>query len=167
MSESKFYTMAIDGIKAEWSRLDAFCKELDSDRERKKKEIVAYKCAKYRDAGISNIWAVFHNCYRLKKSLNETCYCLKPVYEMLAKDESAMEIYRNASEEDKPDLGLYLGIKAFITSLVTEKQAKLELATDWERIELTTYMEGHLFALACIENAWKEAKGENNDTRCN
>ncbi|MBE6638619.1 MAG: hypothetical protein E7616_04075 [Ruminococcaceae bacterium] len=153
MNESKFYIMATESIRAEWARLNAFCKELDGDPAKKKREIAAYKCAKYRDAGISNIWAMFHNCYRLKNTLKDTCYCMKPVYEMLLENESAMEAYRNANEEDKPDLGLYLGIKAFIAALMAEKQKKWETANDWERVELTTYLEGHAFALACIENA--------------
>ncbi|MBQ8431382.1 MAG: hypothetical protein IJX28_00710 [Clostridia bacterium] len=163
MEASLFYTLASHRMKTEMTRLTEFTQALDRDPAKKKQEIAAYKCAKYREAGIANIYVMFYNSYRLRRSNEETCYLISYAYEVFSKNSKAMELYSTASPARRPDVGLYLGILEFARALMEEKEKKLPLANDWERVELSTYLEGHRFAVDALRDAWKESGGENYD----
>ena len=160
MEQSLFYQLAKSRINEELTRLDRISAALDQNPEEKKKEIATYKCAKYRWAGISNIDVMLYNCHRLKRKMEATCYLIPYVYEIFSQNERAMAFYRETPDARKPDAGLYLGILVFAQQLIAEKQEKMKNANDWERLELTTYLEGHLYVLNILKQAWKESGGE-------
>ena len=164
MNESIFYTLAKERMSREMTRLEELTREMDRDPAQKKREIATYKRAKYREAGIANIYVMFYNSYRLRRSNAQTCYLISYAYEAFSKDPKAMELYRNTPAARQPDVGLYLGILAFAKELIQQKEEKLPLANDWERVELTTYLEGHRFAVEALRTAWKESGGEDYET---
>ena len=104
MSNSRFYQLAIERINAERKRLDDFCEALDKNPMERKSKITEYKCARYRYAGLTNVWwALFHSHrtaernvenHYLDPSINDV-FITVPEYVVLYDNASEGEIYRN------------------------------------------------------------------------
>lgn len=158
MSDSVFYTAAIQKINAETARLDAFCDTLDKNPAEKKKQIAEYKRAKYRYAGVTNLWCAVYNGYRTRARNAATHYLPKWVEEVFLRNSAYVRLYENAPEEEKPDYALYYGASALAEEKIADLSGKLPLATDWEKIELEERLGGLRFAKECLDEAWERRK---------
>ena len=87
MNTSEFYMTAINMINNETLRLDNFCDALDKDADEKKKQIVEYKRAKYRYAGITNVWCVLRLNYRNRATNARTNYLAPKINEIFTSNE--------------------------------------------------------------------------------
>ncbi len=159
--DSNFYTLAHDTMNKEIKRLEDFCENLDKTPELKKECISEYKCAKYRYAGLSAIYASFYNNQHCRKThdLGSTHYLLLPFYEYLTARSDYLALYKAAPESEKPDYSLYYGMLAFAEKHIAELEAKLPLANDWESVELNERLGGWRFGANCLREAW-ETRGE-------
>lgn len=159
--DSIFYTLAHDAMNREIKRLEDFCENLDKTPELKKEQIAEYKCAKYRYAALSAIYASFYNNQRCRKlyNLSNTNYLLLPFYEYLTTSADYLALYEAAPESEKPDYSLYYGMLAFAKKQMAELEEKLPHANDWESVELTERLGGWRFGVECLREAW-EKRGE-------
>ncbi len=159
--DSVFYTLAYNAMNKEIKRLEDFCAELDKNPALKKEHIAEYKCAKYRYAGLSALYASFYNNQRCRKihDLGITHYLLLPFCEALTACPEYFASYKSAPESKKPDYSLYYGTLAFAEKHIAELEAKLPLANDWESVELTERLGGWRFGIDCLSEAW-EKRGE-------
>lgn len=156
MNNTTFYDKAITPMKAEIDRLNAFTDALDRDPAAKQEQIAEYKCAKYRYAGISNISCRLYFSNKFGYKYNENYFQTPDVWEIVKDDPAFFEAVDNAPEDEKRIVAMYLGILAYADHLISEKEALLSTATDWERIELEEYLGGYRFARKCITDAWNE-----------
>ena len=155
MVNSVFYQTAYELLKREIQRLEAFCEALDGDRETKKQKIAEYKCAKYRYATVSEIHSMLYNCHRHGEKLKGYHYLLLPIDDLFKKQKEYVDLYNEASEEDRPDIGLYYGMMAFADFLIKDTKRKWAGADDWESIELAHRLDGYEFGRQCLMTAWK------------
>ena len=51
-----------------------------------------------------------------------------------------------------------MGASAFADSELEQLEAKMEFATDWERVELEERIGGLEFAKECLNEAWQKRK---------
>lgn len=161
MENSRFYELAIERINAERKRLDDFCEALDKDPKERKSKITEYKCARYRYAGLTNVWwALFHS-HRTAERNAGNHYLDPSVNDVFITVPEYVVLYDNASEGEKRDYALYYGVIAFVELKIAEITAKLPCATDWEKIELEERMGGLQFAKGCLDEAWKKRKDGN------
>ncbi|MBQ8746497.1 MAG: hypothetical protein IJZ08_01345 [Clostridia bacterium] len=158
MSGSGFYTIAIRAINAETARLDAFCEALDKNPTEKKQQIVEYKRAKYRYAGVTNVWCAVYNAYRTRARNAATHYLPKWVDAVFVRNSAYVSLYENAADDEKPDYALYYGASALAEEKIADLSAKIPLATDWERVELEERLGGLRFAKSCMDEAWEQRK---------
>lgn len=161
IADSYFYTLAYNALKKESKRLEAFCESLNKAPELKKEQIAEYKCAKYRYAGVSSLQAALYNnnYHRKLHDLKYSHYLLLPFDEFFKKREDYVALYESAPESEKPEYSLYYGMLAFTEVQISELEAKLPLASDWERIELSERIGGLRFGAECLGEAW-EKRGE-------
>ena len=161
MSNSRFYQLEIERINAERKRLDDFCEALDKNPMERKSKITEYKCARYRYAGLTNVWwALFHS-HRTAERNVENHYLDPSINDVFITVPEYVVLYDNASEGEKRDYALYYGVTAFTNSKIAELEEKLSLATDWEKIELEERMGGLQFAKGCLDEAWQKRKDGN------
>ncbi len=158
MGNSRFYQIGIGLINAETKRLDDFCDALDKNPAERKKKITEYKCAKYRYAGVINIWYAFFHSHRTAERNAEKHYLLPKVNDIFIEIPEYVALYDNAPDNEKRDFALYYGVTAFADSKITELEAKLPLATDWEKVELEERIGGLRFAKECLDEAWQKRK---------
>ncbi len=158
MSDSGFYMTAIQKINAETARLDAFCEALDKNPAEKKQQIAEYKRAKYRYAGVTNLWYAVYNAYRIRARTAATHYLPKWVDAVFVRNSAYVLLYENAPDDEKPDYALYYGASALAEEKIADLSGKLSLATDWEKIELEERLGGLRFAKECLDEAWKRRK---------
>ncbi len=159
-----FYMTAINMVNKETQRLDIFCDALDKDADEKKKQIVEYKRAKYRYAGITNVWCVLYVNYRNRATNAHTNYLAPKINEIFTRNEKYFELYMSAPEDKKADYALYFGVKAFAEDKLKSLEKELLLATDWERVELEERIGGVKFAISCLNTAW-QSEGKCYDER--
>ncbi len=160
MSDSVFYTIAIRAINAETARLDAFCEALDKNPAEKKKQIAEYKRAKFRYAGVTNLWYAVYNAYRTRARNAATHYLPAWLDEYFVRNPAYVALYENAPDGDKPDYALYYGASAFAEEKIADLSGKLPFASDWERVELEERLGGLRFAKSCMDEAWERRKEE-------
>ena len=158
MEKSRFYQLAIEWINAETKRLDDFCEALDKDPMEKNGKITEYKCAKYRYAGVVNVWYALYNSYRTADRNAEKHYLMPQLNDIFIATPEYVTFYDNAPDDEKRDYALYYGVIAFTDSKLAELEAKLPLATDWEKIELEERIGGLHFAKECLDEAWQKRK---------
>ena len=158
---SDFYNDIRELMLSELKQLENFTAALDLDPVEKKARIWEYKCAKYREAGIMTIRKEMYFCNKGKSKCAATHYLLPRCEELIINDSEFLTAYNKANDSDKFDVALFFAMKTYALKLIAEKEALLEYSTDWERIELSTYIEGHRFALDCLNEAWER---RNHDT---
>ena len=158
MENSRFYELAIERINAETKRLDDFCDALDKNPAERKSNITEYKCAKYRYAGVTNVWCMFLFSHRTAERNAENHYLNSQVNDIFVTRPEYVVLYDSAPEEEKRDYALYYGVIAFVEHKTAEITAKLPFATDWEKIELEERMGGLQFARECLDEAWQKRK---------
>jgi len=160
---TNFYTRAIAALTRESDRLNGFCAELDKEPLRKKEEIALYKCARYRYGAVSNVWVVLYFRNKLKdKILQNPDYIPKgldavtlPPEEFLKNRTDLLEAYAGTPDDEKIDAALYYCALAHTDVLISKKEELMLCASDWEKIELTEYLEGYAFSRACLTEAWE------------
>ena len=155
MNTSEFYMTAINMINNETLRLDNFCDALAKDADEKKKQIVEYKRAKYRYAGITNVWCVLRLNYRNRATNARTNYLAPKINEIFTSNERYFGLYMSAPEDKKADYALYFGVKSFAEDKLKSLEKELALATDWEKVELEDRIDGIKFAISCLNTAWQ------------
>lgn len=156
MKMSNFYELVHNSLEAEIYNLSEFTGQLDKNTVEKEEHIGEYKCSRMRYGAITNIKDNLCQTYRLRDKLGSRYYMLSQFYELIKDKEKFHEIYNNASLEERPDIGMYYGMLAYIDMLVCEKEEKLRLADDWEKIELNEYLKGYRFARKCFDEAWEK-----------
>lgn len=158
--DSVFFKTADDLLKKEIKRLDSFTDLLDKDFARKKENIADYKCAKIRSAAVSLIHSVLYNNnnFRKLKNLESTHYLLPPFDEIFRTGTEYQTAYKSAPLPEKPDCSLYFMLLTFADRELADYEAKLQNATDWEKIELKERIGGIQFAKECIGEAWNKRK---------
>jgi len=160
VGDSVFYLLAYQMLEKESQRLCAMTDELDRDPARKKENMAAYKCAKYRYATVSLIQnTIFqHNRCRKQQNMENFHYLLLP-FDMIFKTQPAyLALYETAPADEKPDYSLYYAMLAFADQEIAGYEAKLQNATDWERVELEERIGGLAFAKVCLDEAWQRRK---------
>lgn len=158
MKETAFFPIALESIDRETKRLQAFCDTLDKQPAEKKKQIAEYKKAKYRYAGVSNVWAMFFFTHRLLGKHKDTHYLHPNVEPFLLSHPSYLSMYDNAPGEEKPEYGMYYGALAFTDTEIVKLEEKYPFANDWEKIELEERLDGMRFAKECLNEAWQKRK---------
>ncbi len=158
MNNSRFYQTAMERINAETKRIDDFCDALDKNPAERKSNITEYKCAKYRYAGVTNIWYALFHSHRTAERNEENHYLAPEVNDVFITFPEYVALYDNAPDKEKRDYALYYGVIAFIESKIAEITANLPFATDWEKVELEERIGGLLFAKECLDEAWEKRK---------
>ena len=158
MTNSRFYEMALERIHRETQHLTSFCEELDKNPTEKKKRIIEYKRAKYRYAGATKVWCMFFHSHRVAEKNAETHYLIPQVNDIFITVPEYVACYNIAPEAEKRDYALYYGVIALADVEVAKHEAKLEGATDWERVELEERIGGLKYAKACLDDAWQRRK---------
>lgn len=160
IGDSAFFLLANDLLDKESKRLCDFTDALDQDPLKKKENIAEYKCAKYRYAAVSLIHISTHHNNRCRKShnLEYSHYVLQPFDEIFKERAEYLALYEAAPANEKPDYSLYYAMLAFTEKELAELEAKLQNATDWERVELEERIGGLSFAKECLEQAWQKRK---------
>ena len=161
VGDSVFYLLAYQMLEDESQRLCAMTDELDRDSARKKENMAAYKCAKYRYATVSLIQnTIFqHNRCRKQQNMEQFHYLLLPFDMIFKTQREYLALYESAPTHEKPDVSLYYAMRAFAEQEIAGYEAKLQGATDWERVELEERMGGLRFAMVCLDEAWQR-RGE-------
>lgn len=154
MTESVFYTLAVESLGKECNRLNEYTAALDKNPAEKKARIAEYKCAKYRQASVRRIFMLLYHGNRVYQvpaiDLN--------IENQLKQREDYLSLVENASTDEKIEFKLYYGISAIAEELYSQLQKKLENATDWEKIELEERIGGLRFAIECLDEAWGKRK---------
>lgn len=156
MEKLDFYQTAMGLINAETKKLDDFCDALNNNKLEKKAKITEYKCAKYRYAGITNVWAMMYMNHRVGKRNCQTNHLAPKFNEIFVTFPSYVEIYNQAPDDEKTDFALYYGALAFSDYKIAELKSNILSAGDWERVELEERIGGIEFAKACINEAWQK-----------
>lgn len=157
MSNSEFYTIAMSAFAAEIQKIEDFTEGLERDPEEKRRRIGEYKSEKCRYAGIIPISNGLYFCNKYKSRLCDSHYLLERFEELVLDDVEFLKQYEEADDEKKPDFALYYGMRTYGRKLWADKEEKLKNANDFERVELQCYIEGHKFAMDCLEAAWNAA----------
>ncbi len=160
IGDSVFFLLTNELLEQESERLCALTDELDQDPVRKKEHIAEYKCAKYRYATVSLIQNTVyqHNRCRKQQNMENFHYLLLP-FDMIFKTQPAyLALYETAPADEKPDYSLYYAMLAFADQEIAGYEAKLQSATDWERVELEERIGGLAFAKVCLDEAWQRRK---------
>ncbi len=158
MENSRFFQIALEMINTETKKIESFCDALDNDPAAKKSQIIEYKCAKYRYAGVANVWCKFFHSHRLAETNEENHYLIPQVNEIFVTIPEYMVLYNNAPEDEKRDYALYYGVTAFADSEIAKLELKLENATDWEKVELKERICGLTYGKKCLDEAWQKRK---------
>lgn len=154
MEIKDFYKTVMELINAETKKLDDFCHALDNDKLEKKAKIMEYKCAKYRYAGIINVWAMLYMNHRVGKRNPQTNHLAPKFNEIFITFPRYFEIYSSAPDNEKTDYALYCGSLAFADYKIAELKSNIPFAADWETVELEERIGGIEFAKACINESW-------------
>ena len=102
--------------------------------------------------------ALHHN-NRSRKSFNlEYSHYLLLPYDQIFIQTKYLGLYEAAPANEKPDYSLYYAMLAFADSELEQLEAKMEFATDWERVELEERIGGLEFAKECLNEAWQKRK---------
>lgn len=158
IGDSGFYITAAALLDKECKRLCEFTAVLDKDSVRKKENIAEYKCAKYRYAVVSLIHSTLYNNNRGRKSRNLSgSHYLFPVIDDLffTKKPDNLMLYDSIPELEKPDFSLYNALIEFADTELSNYEAKLPNASEWEKVELNGRINGLHFAKECLQNAWQ------------
>ena len=159
VGDSTFFSVANNLLDNESKRLCEFTDALDKDSKQKKEYIAEYKCAKYRYASVSVIQMALHHNNRSRKSFNlEYSHYLLLPYDQIFIQTKYSGLYEEASANEKPDYSLYYAMLAFADSELEQLEAKIGLATDWEKVELEERIGGLKFAQECLNEAWQKRK---------
>ena len=156
MAKLDFYQSAMELINAETKKLDDFCDALDNNIFDKKAKITEYKCAKYRYAGITNVWAMLYMNHRVGKRNYQTNHLAPKFNEIFVTFPCYVEIYNQVPNDEKTDFALYYGALAFADFKIAELKSNILSAGDWEKVELEERISGIEFAKACVNEAWQK-----------
>ncbi len=158
MDNSRFFQIAGELINTETKKIKCFCDELDKDPIAKKNQIIEYKCAKYRYAGATNVWALFSLNYRVAESNTKTHYLIPQLNDIFVATPGYMAFYDDAPDSEKRDYALYYGTIAFVDSEIAKHESRILNAADWEKVELEERIGGLRFAKECLSEAWQQRK---------
>lgn len=158
MTNSRFFEIALEMNNTETKKLENFCDSLDKDPIAKKKKIAEYKCAKYRYAGVTNVWCMFFHSHRVAEQNIKTHYLIPQLNDIFMTRQEYVALYENAPDSEKQDYALYYGTVAFADSEIAKLEAKFENATDWQKIELEERIGGLKYAKECLDEAWQRRK---------
>lgn len=161
VGDSTFYILANESLHKECKRLCDFTDALDKDRAQKKERIAEYKCAKYRYATVSLIHTLLqmNNFHRKQHNIEYSDYLLKYFDELFRERVEYFALYESAPTNEKPDYSLYYALLTMSEKELAELESKLEIATDWEKVELEERIGGLRFAKECLDEAWQR-RGE-------
>lgn len=158
IGDSVFFIRASEALDKECDRLCYFTDALDRDPAQKRENMADYKCAKYRYASVSLIQnTIYHNnqCRKLH-DLAYSHYLLRPFEDIFKEKAEHLALYESVPTDQKPDYSLYYAMSAFIGKELDKLNAKLQNASDWERIELEERIGGLVFAKECLDEAWQK-----------
>ncbi len=158
MDNSRFFQLVRELIHTEIEKLDNFCAALDKDPIAKKSRIAEYKCTKYRYAGVTNVWCMFFHSHRVAERNALNYYLIPQVSEIFITIPEYVALYDNAPDDEKRDYALYYGVSAFTDFEIAKLKARLQNATDWEKVELEERIGGLKFAKECLDEAWQKRK---------
>ena len=158
MGNSLFFQIALELINTETKKLESYCDALDKNPAAKKKQIIEYKCAKYRYAGATNVWCRFFHSHRVAAKNAKNHYLLPDINEVFVLIPEYVALYENAADSEKQDFALYYGHIAFADSEIAKLESKLGNTTDWEKVELEERIGGLQFAKEILNEAWQRRK---------
>ena len=158
MENSRFFENVKELINTETKELESFCTALDNDPIAKRSRIAEYKCAKYRYAGIINVWCRFYHSQRVAAGNSVNHYLIPQVNDVFITVPEYVAFYDKAPDEEKRDYAFYYGFTAFTMTEIAKLKANLTNATDWERVELEERIGGLQFAKKCLDEAWQRRK---------
>ena len=147
-----FYETTHDLINNEILRFEEICSKFDNDPEEKRIRISEYKCAKYR---LSALWRIQNMLFHGKRVIEKGC-CHLEIEEALEGALNYSSIYNESEEQEKLEVKLYYGIRAFTEKKLEELSSISEYANDWERIELNEKIVGYTFALRSLNEGWEK-----------
>ncbi len=152
ITEHAFYAYAYEALHAESQRLEAQIRHLDQHPEEKKTNMADYKCLRFRCASVDSVCMMLYHGNRVYRRPAvhldiENSLAARPDY---------LSICESAPAEELIDYKLYYGISAHIESKLTEHEADLAHASDWESVELTERMGGLRYAKVCLDEAWQK-----------
>ena len=155
MNESIFAASALRLLSAEAGRLDEFTAKIGGDPVEKKKHMPEFKCAKYRYASVFIVKVTLEGILRSRKNRDLSSSRFLPVYynDILQRHADRLAGYISADEAAKPDAALFFGLNALIDDRVGELDSNLEMASDWEKIEINERLAGFSAARECLERA--------------
>ena len=131
IGDSAFFLIANDLLGKECKRLCDFTDSLDKSPLLKKENIAEYKCAKYRYAGITNVWAMLYMNHRVGKRNYQTNHLAPKFNEIFVTFPCYVEIYNQAPNDEKTDFALYYGALAFADFKIAELKSNILSAGDW------------------------------------
>lgn len=157
VGDSTFFLLANALLEKECKRLCDFTDALDKDPAQKKACMAEYKCAKYRFAAVSFIHntVIQHNRCRKLQNMEVFHYLLLPFDEIFKEQTAYLDLYESAPADEKPDHSLYYAMLALADQEISGYEAKLENASDWERVELEERIDGLRFSKVCLDEAWQ------------
>lgn len=160
IGDSTFFMIANDLLEKEVERLCDMTRSLDQDPARKRENIAEYKCIKFRYAVVSLVQITLSNTNRLRKMKDlASTHFLPPPYDELFKTKAEyLAGYDSAPVLEKPDYSLYYVMLIFVGRELEKVEAKLQNATDWEKIELQERIDGLRFAEECLHEGWRGRK---------
>ncbi len=158
MDNSRFFQIAGELINTETKKIKCFCDELDKDTISKKNQIIEYKCAKYRYAGVTKVWCLFLVSHRIAEKNAGTHYLIPQLNDIFIATPEYLALYDDAPDAEKRDYALYYGTIAFADSEIAKHESRFLNATDWEKVELEERIGGLRFAKECLSEAWQQRK---------